>query len=369
MALALLLPACASATPTSPPEATNPPEPTSPPQPTEVLATEPPPPPKLEGDVNVVTWAGYDGAGFTDPFYAQYPDVTLNFSLITSDNELFTKIQSGYQADAICSVWEKLYIENDLLQPIDTSRLTNWDSIPEALSKNGVFLGQQYFVPFDWSYVSILVRTDKVTTMPTKWADLWNPEYKGHVAIIDSSQGAAVYTAWALGIDPYNTTTEQDAQIEQKLLELKPNLLTYWADPYAMMQMVTDGDLWVVGGAWASSFTRLKNEGIPVEYIVPEDGGRGMWIGYFSIPKTAENLDNAYAYIDYMISPVAQAVVGGWGLGMSNFDAVSLLDPALVKLMGMDDLSILERTRFLEDVNMSQLKIWNAMWSRVKAAP
>jgi hypothetical protein len=70
-----------------------------------------------------------------------------------------------------------------------------------------------------------------------------------------------------------------------------------------------------------------------------------------------------------MISPVAQAVVGGWGLGMSNFDAVSLLDPALVKLMGMDDLSILERTRFLEDVNMSQLKIWNAMWSRVKAAP
>jgi|WetSurMetagenome_2_1015567.scaffolds.fasta_scaffold126159_2 spermidine/putrescine transport system substrate-binding protein len=364
--LTLLLSGCGSAatpTPTALPIATNPPEPTA------IMPTEPAGPVPVSGDINVVTWAGYDGTAFTDPFYAANPNANLNFSLITSDNELFTKIQSGYPADAICSVWEKLYIENNLLQPIDTSRLTNWSSIPESLTRNGIFNGQQYFVPFDWSFVSILVRTDKVSKIPTKWADLWDPAYKGHVAIIDDPSGAAVYAAWALGLDPWTTTAEQDAAIEQKLIDLKPNLLTFWSDPYAMVQSVADGDLWVVGGAWASSYVMLTAQDIPVQYIEPTDGGRGMWIGYFSIPADAANVDGAYAYIDTMISQSDQVNVGNWGIGMANFDAISLLDTNLVAQMGMNDLTLLDRTRFLQDTSMAQMKIWNAMWTRVKAAP
>ena len=367
LATMILFSACGSATttpaPTAPPVPTVPPAPTTPPQPTETL-----PPAKVEGDLNVVTWAGYDSAPFTDPFYAKYPDVTINFSLIASDAEQFTKIQTGFQADVINPVWTKLYMENNLVQPIDTSRIESWSSIPDALKVKGQLNGVQYFVPFDWSYCSILVRTDKVTTMPTSWLDLWNPEYKGHVAITDGAEGGIVYTSMALGYDPYNLTDAQFAAVKQKMIDLKPNLLMYWADPYAMVQSVADGDLWVVGGAWASSYVMLKAQNVPVEYIEPKEG-RAMWVGFLGITANSQNVDAAYAYANNQLSPAVQANVGGWGLGVANFDTIPLLDKNLVTQMGMDDISLLNRTKMLQDLSLATLDKWNAMFLEVKAAP
>jgi spermidine/putrescine-binding protein len=376
----LLLPACGTATqtpevttpptpttapaqPTTPPPTAAPALPTSPPEPTATL-----PPAMVEGDINVVTWAGYDGTDFTDPFYAKYPDATLIFSLITSEDEIFTKLQGGFPADVILPTAVELYVDNNLVLPIDTSRIEAWSSIPDRLKDKGLIDGKYYMVPFDWSYCSILVRTDKVTNIPTSWADLWNPEYKGHVAIYDDGNAALVYTSLAFGYDPYNLTDEQFQAVKQKLIELKPNLLTYWSDPYAMQQSVSDGDLWVVGGAWVEAYIALSQAGVPVEYINPKEG-RTAWVGGHMISVNAKNIDGAYAYINSMTSPEVQAILGTWGFGMGNFDTIPLLDPNIVKLMSLDDLTMLDRTFVFQDVSVDELKKENTMWSEVKASP
>jgi spermidine/putrescine-binding protein len=379
--LSLLLPACSNVTST--PELTIPPtpttaaaKPTTPPTPTTAPAkpTTPPestatlPPAKVQGDINVVTWAGYDGASFTDPFYAKYPDANLVFSLITSEDEIFTKLQGGFPADVVLPTGVKLYVDNNLVQPIDTSRVEAWSSIPDRLKEKGLINGKYYMVPYDWSYCSVLVRTDKVTNVPTSWADLWDPAYKGHVAIYDGADAAVVYTSLALGYDPYNLTDEQFQAVKQKLIELKPNLLMYWLDPYAMQQSVSDGDLWVVGGAWVEAYIALSQAGTPVEYINPTEG-RTLWVGGHMIPTNAENIDGAYAYINMVTSPAVQSVLGTWGFGMGNFDTIPLLDPNIVKLMSLDDLTMLDRTFVFQDVSIDTLKKWNTMWSEVKASP
>ncbi len=379
--LSLLLPSCGKVTTT--PELTNPPtpttalaQPTTPPTSTTapILPTSPPEPTAtipsaiVEGDVNVVTWAGYDGADFTDPFYAKYPDATLIFSLITTEDEIFTKLQTGFPADVILPTAVKLYVDNNLVQPIDPSRIEAWSSIPDALKNKGLIDGNYYMVPYDWSYCSLLVRTDKVTTMPTSWADLWNPEYKGHVAIYDGGDAAVVYTSLAFGYDPYNLTEEQFQAVKQKLIELKPNLLMYWSDPYAMQQSVSDGDLWVVGGAWVEAYVALAQAGVPVAYIEPKEG-RTAWVGGHMIPANAQNLDGAYAYINIMTSPEVQAALGAWGFGMGNFDAIPLIDPNIVKLMSLDDLTMLDRTFVFQDISIEELQKENTMWSEVKASP
>ncbi len=377
--LSLLIPSCSKATTTSeiitPPTSTTAPvQPTSPPTPTKepILPTSPPIPTTaaagVSGDVNVVTWAGYDGPDFTDPFYANYPDATLIFSLITSEDEIFTKLQTGFPADVILPTAVKLFVDNNLVQPIDTSRIEAWSSIPDRLKDKGLIDGKYYMVPFDWSYCSILVRTDKVTTMPTSWADLWNPEYKGHVAIYDGGDAAVVYTSLAFGYDPYNLTDEQFQAVKQKLIELKPNLLMYWSDPYAMQQSVSDGDLWVVGGAWVEAYIALSQAGVPVAYIEPKEG-RTAWVGGHMIPTNATNVDGAYAYINNMTSPKVQTILGTWGFGMGNFDTIPLIDPKIVKLMNLDDLSMLDRTFVFQDVSIGTLQEENTMWSEVKSAP
>ncbi|HSN78360.1 MAG TPA: extracellular solute-binding protein, partial [Anaerolineae bacterium] len=192
------------------------------------------------GNLVVLEWAGYELPQFYEPFTAQYPEVEVDYSFFSEDAEAFAKLQSGFDVDLMhpCNPWWGLYVEQGLVQPIDTSKLTHFDQLDPDMVALGQFNGQQYFIPWDWGFESILVRTDKVETIPQSWADLANPEYAGRLAIWDSGEANHIIAALALGFDPWNTTAEQDEQIKQWLIDLKPNLLTYWVDFSELAQQV-----------------------------------------------------------------------------------------------------------------------------------
>jgi spermidine/putrescine transport system substrate-binding protein len=225
-----------------------------------------------KGNLVVLEWSGYELPEFWEPFAQQYPNVKVDFSFFAEDAEALAKVQSGFEADVIhpCSSWVNQYAENGLIQPIDPSRLKNWSGIIPQLADQGKVDGVQYLVPWDWGYETVLARTDKVKTIPTSWNDLWNPEYAGHVSLYDSGESAWLDASLALGLDPYNTTPEQNQAIKQKLLDLKPNLLNYWTDFTELTQLVASGDVWVAGNVWPDAYLNLLKEGLPIVYTEPK---------------------------------------------------------------------------------------------------
>lgn len=184
----------------------------------------------------ILEWSGYTVNEVPDlfaPFTEKYTptlDAVVEYNIFADDAEALTKMQTGVGADIVhpCQSWWGLYVDAGLLQPIDTSRLSNWSGIHPDMATLGQFDGEQYFVPWDWGYESILVRTDLVENVPASWADVWSDEYADHLVLWDSAESNYLMAALSLGItDPINTTTEQDEQIQQHLLDIKPNLLTY----------------------------------------------------------------------------------------------------------------------------------------------
>jgi len=234
------------------------------------------------GPLHVFEWSGYELPEFWVQFAEKHPETAVDFSFFGEDAEAFAKLQTGFQTDVFhpCSSWWQLYVDNGLVQSLDLSRLDNFENMPESLTQYGQFNGQQYFVPWDWGYESILVRTDKVDQIPTSWEDLWDPAYAGHVAIYDSGETQHVVGSMVLGLDPYATTAADNEAIVQKLIELKPNLLTYWTDYTEIVQLVAAGDVWIAGNAWPDTLVLLREEGIPVEYITPEEGRMGYVCGF-----------------------------------------------------------------------------------------
>jgi spermidine/putrescine transport system substrate-binding protein len=371
IAVAILLAACGQA-PASP-EAAAPTVAPAAPEATIVQASEPTVPAAegSSGSISVLEWAGYEDPELWKPFAAQHPEATVDYSFFADNAEALAKLQSGFSADVIhpCSDYWRLFVDAGLMQPIDTSRLTNWSGVRESLAKEGQFDGQQYFIPWDWGYESILYRTDKVTAPPTSWADLWKPEYAGRVAIQDSGSVAYIMAGLALGIDPWAASEAESAQIRQKLIELKPNLLSYWSDSTSLTQQIAAGDVWVAGNAWSDTYITLKNEGVPVEYITPKEGRLG-WLCGFGIPANAQNVDLAYAYIDATLAPASMAHLSNTsGYGAANAEALALTDAALVQAMQLDQPNIIERTVFYKGVSAEQNELFNSMWAEVKAAP
>ena len=180
----------------------------------------------------VMDWSGYEQEVFWQQFRDKHPDVKVDYSFFADDAEAFAKLQSSFVADVVhpSTSWLKLLVESDLIQPIDTSKLSNWSGIMPELAATGQYNGVQYLIPWEWGYDSILVRTDKVAEVPDSWADIWDPQYAGRVSIFDSAEAAVVMASVVLGVDPYALTDQQYEAVKQKLIDLKPNLLGYWTD-------------------------------------------------------------------------------------------------------------------------------------------
>jgi spermidine/putrescine transport system substrate-binding protein len=326
---------------------------------------------ETNGKLTILEWAGYDAPEYWQPFAEKHPDTKVDFSYFAEDAEALTKVQSGYAVDLVhpCSSWFGQYVELGLIQPIDTTRLKNWSGVNPELAKLGQIDGKQYLIPWDWGFESLLIRTDKVQQKPTSWADLWNPEYKGHVSIFDSGEATWIITASMLGFDPYNTTPEQQAQIKQKLIELKPNLLNYWTDSTELAGLISAGDVWVAGDAWQDIYFTTKNEGVPVEYITPKEGRLSFVCGY-ALSSQSKNVDLAYDYIDAALAPQSMAnMSNAFAYGASNFDALPMIDPAIVKEFNLDNPDVLKDTIFYQALTADQRKLFTSVWSDVKAAP
>jgi spermidine/putrescine transport system substrate-binding protein len=323
------------------------------------------------GSLLVQEWAGYEKPEFYQPFIDQHPDVKIDYSFVADDAESFAKAQNSPDVDLMhpCANYFRLFVEKGLVQPIDTSRIKDWNSIYPELAKIGQIDGKQYFIPWDWGYDAILVRTDKVKTKPTSWADLWNPEYKGHLTVIDTGEEAYEVASLALGIDPYNATAEQDKQIKQKLLDLKPNLVSYWSDPTEVANLMASGDLWVIGNAWNESYVTLTNEKVPVEYVMPKEKAIGYVCGY-SISSKTKNLDLAYDFINARIDPQSLAnMANDQGYGPSNKDAIALINKETVDLLSLDHPDILQKVFFMQPLTEAQHQHFTEIWTEIKAAP
>jgi len=322
-------------------------------------------------NIVIFDWAGYDVPDFYQAFTAQHPDVKVEYTLFEQDADAFAKMQTGFQVDLVhpCSSWWGLYVEAGLVQPIDTSKLKNWPDVLPDMAKSGQFNGKQYFVPWEWGYDSIIARTDKVKKIPASWADLWEPEYAGHLSIPDAAENVQISTAVALGFDPWHTTPEQDEAIKQKLIALKPNILTYWTDSTELNQLLASGDVWVASGVWPETYASLSKDGIAVEYIQPKEGWLG-WVCGYAISSQAKDVELAHAYLDALLDPPSIAHLGNdFWYGVSNKKAVGLIDPEVVKLLQLDQPEVLNKTIFYQTMTSDQREKVTKMWDEVKIAP
>ena len=370
--LTLLLSACGggvvTATEAPAPEATS--APTEEPAAATSAATEAPVA-EATGTLSVLEWAGYDAEDFWVDFKNAYPDVTVNFEIGISDADIYSKMAAGNQADVFhpYSGWLQFYVDEGLVEEIDTSKLSNWDKVSESHKKLGQINGKQYFIPWDIGFTSILYRTDKIPEGVDSWAALMDPKYAGHISMWDDGPGAVTISSYIHGYDETAITDEQLAAIQEEWIAQRDLNLFYWAGEPELQEGMRSGDVWAAY-AWQGSYALLLGEGVPVAYANPKEG-RNSWVGFYGIRKGTENLDLAMKFLDAKLAEATgNNVVNLFYYGHSNQDVMnSVTDPMLIEAFGLNDPSILEKTNFTPNLTAEQRDAWTAMWAEVKAAP
>jgi spermidine/putrescine transport system substrate-binding protein len=335
-----------------------------------VSAQSPGPASGLSGHLTVLDWAGYDAPEFWTDFQQLNPDVQVDFEIGASDLDIYTKMAAGDQADIFhpYTGWLQFYVDEGLVEEIDTSCLTNWDVVPERFKAVGRVDGKQYFVPWDWGFTSVLYRTDQVTEPIDSWAALMDPAYAGHISMWDDGPGAVTVSSYINGWDETRITDEQLAQIKEDWTAQRDLNLFYWAGEPDLIAAMESGDVWVAY-AWQGAYATLLASGVPVAYADPKEG-RNSWVGLYGIRKGTPNKDLACAFLDAKLAEATgNNVVNLFYYGHANQDVMNAItDPSLKEAFSVDDPTILDTTNFTPNLTAEQRDAWAEMWTEVKAA-
>lgn len=96
-------------------------------------------------------------------------------------------------------------------------------------------------------------------------------------------------------------------QILAFLIEKKKNIKMFWNNAQDhQLAFLQNGCR--IGQTWDGPVLTMKKQGKPVTYMAPKEGAM-TWVDSMAIVKNAENIEQAYAFINWAYTPEAGAVM------------------------------------------------------------
>jgi spermidine/putrescine-binding protein len=330
-------------------------------------------PASITGTIRLLSYSDGFDPGYLAAFEQQYPNITIDSSSMGSNEEAIAKIQAGFDADVVNSCVDEATLEmvqKGIYAPLDQSRLTNWnDLFPSMQQLPGVQVdGQVYMLPVDAGTSGIVYNADVVTTPPDSWTDLFDPQWQGRTGMEDIAVTAFMIGALANGIeDPINMDQAQIDQVKQYLIDHKSQFRTFWKGDAEVKSLFKSGEI-VISSGYPDTAKALQKEGVNAQFATAKEG-QFLWAcGYGITPDVApENLDAAYALLNYYSSPEAELYEAQtWNYQIANTKTLDLASPELIKEASLEAPFHLENA--IPASPPANRDAWVAAWTEVKAS-
>ena len=320
---------------------------------------------KPKGELNAILWEGYAPPKSIKQFEDKY-GVKMNVTSIASNDEVFAKIRNkAGQYDLIPATTDvtKQYVESSLVQPLDLSQVPiskrlfePFRDLPQAQRD-----GETYGVAHTWSADPIIYNADALKDPEASYGALFDEQYAGKVALYDDL-GSLWVGALVLGYDPFNLTEEQMDEVVDRMIEQKDLVRKYWSSGDDLIKLMASKEVNIATG-WSYMYTQLKNEGVNVKRLVPEEGNLG-WVDTLMIPVNAENPCAAYKWMEWALSPDGGSQTAkASGYSIANPEVAKKLSPEEVKDLHMDDPDFIDEIVLWEEVDRP---MYQDAWNRVK---
>ncbi|WP_439902481.1 ABC transporter substrate-binding protein [Microbacterium azadirachtae] len=278
---------------------------------------------KNEGAVKILAWPGYVEDGSNDPKvdwvseFTQSTGCKVEAKTFGTSDEALNLMKTG-DYDVVSASGDaslRLIASGDVVE-VNTKLLKNYDGIFPFLKDRAwnTVDGKHYGVPHGYGANLLMYNTEAFPTAPTSWDVVFDKasEHKGKITAYDSPiyiADAAVYLMAhkpELKItNPYALDQKQFDAAVSLLKEQRPNISEYWGDYLKEVQSFQSGDS-VAGTTWQVIQNTLEGEGGKTAVVLPDEGATG-WSDTWMISSKAKNPNCAYAWLDYISSPKANA--------------------------------------------------------------
>lgn len=186
-----------------------------------------------------------------------------------------SKLRQQKQAPSLDAVWidggvSEIAAADGLLAAVDPAKVTGVAGmIPEGTYKGTD--GKIFAVSTGFYSLGLAYNTKDIRQAPASWLDLWKPEFAGAVTFPSPSNAMGVpfivHLAGLLGGNADNVTPAFE-----KLKQLKVS--AYFDTAGAGTNLFQSGEV-IIGAHYASSVYAMRDQKLPMEFVVPKEGAIG----------------------------------------------------------------------------------------------
>jgi len=282
--------------------------------------------------ITVYNWGEYIDPDLIDKF-TEETGIKVIYETFDSNEAMITKVKQGGSAYDVAVPSEyavEMMVEDDLLLPLDQSKIPNMKNIDPYFLDLPFDPGNQYTIPYFWGTVGIVYNPTMIDEDLTfeSWEDLWDPSLKGKVFLVDGAREVMGMGLNSLGESLNAKDDHLLRQATDKLISLSPNVKAIIGDEITPLMINNEAS---VALTWSGQAADMMWENEDLDFAVPQEGSN-LWFDNFVIPKTAANIDGAHAFINFMLDPENSAQNNDYvGYSTPNAAAMELMDPEVIE--------------------------------------
>ena len=274
--------------------------------------------------------------------------IKLTYDIFDTNEALEAKLlagNSGYDLVVPSNMFLAKQIQAGVFQPLDRAKLPNWKHLDEQLmaTLQGNDPGNAHAVPYMFGTILIGFNPDKVKAAlgedapVDSWALIFDEKNVAKLAqcgvtLLDSPSEIMPLALQYLGLPPNSREPADYAKAEALMLKIRPYVTYFHSSKY--MTDIANGNVCVSVG-YSGSFLQAANSAkaaggqVTVDWRLPKEGAP-VWFDMMAIPADARNVDEAHAFIDFILRPEVVAPISDMvGYPNPNKDATALVNESI----------------------------------------
>jgi putative spermidine/putrescine transport system substrate-binding protein len=248
-------------------------------------------------------------------------------------DKLFNQAEIYPSLTTLGDAWLSRAIKQNLIQPLPTKSLLNWQKMPVTWQKlvqrnsQGDLAddGAIYGAPYRWGSTVIAYRRDKLESLNITikdWQDLWLPELRDRISLLDSPREVIGLTLKKLGQSYNLNNLDIVSNLKTELLALQKQAKLYSSDHY--LEPLILGDTWAAV-AWSTDVLPLLKRYPEIKFVIPQSGTSrwaDLWVKP-QLPKallaknSADLSETVEKWIDYCWQPLTAKQISLFTDGIS----------------------------------------------------
>ncbi len=246
--------------------------------------------------VHICNWSDYVALDLLKRFTAE-TEIKVVYSIYNSNTELGEMLKAGEKCDVIfpSASYLPTLIANNLVQKIDTAKIPNSKNIDKSLLKNDLI--KEYGIVYFWGGSGI-VKLKNTPFAIERWSDLWDEKYKNALFLYRDFTDLLAISLRVLGIDPNTKNPKEIQKGYEKLLRLTNNIKGFYEDAEQLrINLINNNAKAAI--VYSGDAKQMNGERDNFVYIYPKEGSI-FWTDVMAITASAENLQEAYSFINFL---------------------------------------------------------------------